>query len=48
MSEKKRYKEYYGIDFEDLSIYDCVVDTDNKDAETVIKIVTEFINKFDL
>ncbi len=48
MSEKKRYKEYYDIDFEDLSIYDCVVDTGDMDAETVVRIVTEFINKFDL
>lgn len=27
-SEKKRYMDYYGIDIEDISIYDLVIDTE--------------------
>jgi len=38
-SEKKRYKEIYNIDLEDLSIYDLVIDTSPWDVEGVFNII---------
>jgi len=40
-SEKLRYKEIYNIDFDDLSIYDLVVDSDNLTPEEIAKIIME-------
>ncbi len=42
-SEKKRYKKIYGIDFDDLSIYDLVVDSDNLTPEEVVNVILEGI-----
>jgi len=39
-SEAKRYEEIHGIDIEDLSIYDLVVDTSNWGEEGVVDVVT--------
>ncbi len=38
-SEKKRYKKYYTIDIDDLSVYDLVINTRLWDAEGVFQIV---------
>ena len=46
-SEKRRYKEYYDIDFEDRSIYDLAVNTARWDAETVCEIVEEAVAAYD-
>ncbi|KYK33383.1 MAG: AAA family ATPase [Theionarchaea archaeon] len=38
-SEKKRYKKYYTIDIDDISVYDLAINTDLWDAEGVFQIV---------
>lgn len=40
-SEKLRYKKIYNIDFDDLSIYDLIVDSDNLTPEEITKIIME-------
>ncbi|MEM1755444.1 MAG: cytidylate kinase family protein, partial [Thermoplasmata archaeon] len=42
-SELKRYKEIYGINFKDISIYDLVINTDNKMPEEVAEEVVKFL-----
>ncbi|MBI5065563.1 cytidylate kinase family protein [Candidatus Woesearchaeota archaeon] len=42
-SEKKRYKEYYGMDYTDEKHYDLVVDTNNKPVEEVLNEVLKKI-----
>lgn len=39
ISEKKRYKKYYNIDIDDISVYDLVINTNLWDAEGVFQIV---------
>ena len=41
--DSRRYREYYGIDLKDLSIYDLAINNENIPAEGVIKIITEYI-----
>lgn len=42
-SEKKRYKEYYGVVHTDMRNYDLVIDTDKNNLEEVVNIViTEY------
>ena len=43
-SEKKRYKEIYNIDLDDLSIYDLIIDTSKWDVEGVFGIVSSAID----
>mgnify|MGYP002153786466 CR=1 FL=1 len=38
-SEKKRYKKYYSIDTDDLSVYDLVINSGLWDAEGVFRIM---------
>ena len=38
-SEKQRYKDVYGINMEDISIYDIILNTSKWDAEGTIKII---------
>ncbi len=38
-SEKKRYREYYGIDISDLSIYDLIIDTETWKQHEVVGII---------
>jgi len=38
-SEKTRYKNYYGIDLDDTSIYDTVIDTENKKPEEIVDLI---------
>lgn len=42
-SEAKRYMMYYGIDIEDRSVYDLVVNTDNLTPDEVIETILEAI-----
>ena len=38
-SEASRYKQYYGIDLKDSSIYDIVVDSADKTAEEIADLI---------
>ena len=40
-SEAKRYMMYYGIDIEDKSVYDLVVNTDELDPDQVLDTILE-------
>ncbi len=40
-SEKKRYWELYGIDFDDKSIYDLVVNSDTMNPEEIVSYIME-------
>ena len=42
-SEAKRYMMYYGIDVNDMSVYDLVVDTDHLDPDGVIQTILKAI-----
>ncbi len=42
-SEKKRYRNYYGCDPYDRSIYDIVIDSSDKKPEDVLKIIMDRI-----
>ncbi len=42
-SERRRFKEYYGIDIDDLSIYDLVIDSTRLSKEACVKIILDFI-----
>jgi cytidylate kinase len=41
MSEIKRYKQLYGIDFPDEKDFDIIIDTTNKSIEQVGDIILE-------
>lgn len=45
-SEIKRYKQIYGIDFTDLSIYDLVIDTENLSPESIANMILESVKKW--
>lgn len=45
--DKGRYLKYYGINLDDLSIYDFILDTENLDEEKVISEVIQYINNVD-
>ncbi|HDN81433.1 MAG: AAA family ATPase [Methanomicrobia archaeon] len=42
-SEKKRYKKFYGIDIDDLSVYDLIINTDKWEPAGVYKIIKKAI-----
>lgn len=44
-SEKKRYQEYYNLDYHDHSHYDIVIDTTNITPEEVVEKVVAKIDK---
>ena len=44
-SEKTRYKNYYGIDLSNTSIYDLVIDSSDKKPEEIIDIILETLSK---
>ncbi|HEC88575.1 MAG TPA: cytidylate kinase [Thermoplasmata archaeon] len=44
-SEKRRYKKFYGIDLEDKSIYDLIIDTTNITPEEIVEKIIEKIKK---
>ena len=46
-SERKRYREYYGIDVTDLSIYDVVLNTSRWNLDAVLDILTTAAEAYD-
>lgn len=46
-SERKRYQQYYGIDFEDRSIYDLGVNTARWTAGAVADLVVSAVESYD-
>lgn len=40
-SERKRYKEYYGVDHHDMKNYDAVIDTTNSTVEQAVNEIAE-------
>jgi len=46
-SEKRRYTEYYNIDFDDLSIYDLVVNTARWGPDGVVGLVVDAIGNYE-
>jgi cytidylate kinase len=40
-SESTRYKKYYDIDIDDISIYDLVVDSTEKTPEEIVNLILE-------
>ncbi|WP_411964135.1 (d)CMP kinase [Haloferax sp. YSMS24] len=46
-SEAKRYKEYYNIDFSDLSIYDISLNTARWGESEVTEIITSAVEAYD-
>ena len=40
-SEAKRYMQYYGIDIEDRSVYDLILNTDNLTPDEVLQTILE-------
>jgi predicted cytidylate kinase len=45
LSEKNRYKDFYGIDVEDMSIYDLVIDSTDITAEEAARAVIDEVGK---
>lgn len=45
-NEKKRYKEYYGIDYTDENNFDLVVDTGENSLEKVAEIILDAYKKW--
>lgn len=46
-SEKHRYREYYGIEFEDRSIYDLAINTGRWNEATVTAVVETAIDRYE-
>lgn len=44
-SEVLRYKKYYKIDLEDISIYDIVIDSGDKTSKEIVDIILEKLNQ---
>ncbi len=44
-SEKRRYKKFYGIDLDDKSIYDVIIDTTNLKPEEIADRILSMIQK---
>ena len=42
-SEKKRYREYYNVDYRDRKLYNCFIDTTNISPQEVVNKVLEFV-----
>ncbi len=42
-SEKKRYREFYNIDIDDMSIYDIILNTGKFDTSSMVRIVSSAI-----
>lgn len=45
LSEKKRYKEYYGVDYHNRKLYDYIIDTTNLSPQEVVDKVVEIVKK---
>lgn len=44
--QKKRFVEYYGIDIDDLSIFDLIINTENIDVSETFEVIKKLIEKF--
>ena len=44
--ERRRFREYYGVDVDDLSVYDLVVNTALFDAEATARILKNVIDEY--
>ncbi len=44
-SERKRYLDYYGLDYTDHSQYDLVVDTSDKTIDEVVAAILEYVQE---
>jgi cytidylate kinase len=44
-SEETRYKKYYNIVLNDMSIYDLVIDSGDKTPEEIVEIILDHLNK---
>ena len=42
-SDRKRYKDLYGVDYSDKSRYDLVIDTTKTNVEEIVEEITEFV-----
>ncbi|MCW4050212.1 MAG: cytidylate kinase family protein [Candidatus Bathyarchaeota archaeon] len=45
-NEIKRFKEYYDVDLEDLSVYDIVLNTGLFDAESTARILKNIVDEY--
>ena len=43
-SERTRYMRYYGIDMDDLSIYDMIIDSETNAPEVIVEMIQEGMN----
>ena len=44
-SEKKRYRQYYGVDYSDKKLYNMVIDTTKMMPDKVVEKIVEFVEK---
>ena len=44
-SENTRYKKYYNFDLKDISIYDIVIDSGDKNPEEIVDIIIQKLDK---
>ncbi len=44
-SEATRYKNYYGIDVSDISIYDVIIDAGDKTPEQIMQIILDHLGE---
>ena len=44
--DRLRYRLFYGIDFEDMSIYDIVLDTGRLPAESVFRVLKTLVEEY--
>ena len=47
-SEKKRYKQYYGVDYTERKLYNFVIDTTNLMPNEVVDKIIEFVKNHNL
>lgn len=45
-NDRLRYRQFYGIDFQNLSVYDIVLNTDKLPAESVFRILKTLIDEY--
>jgi len=45
-SNKRRCKEYYGLDMDDWSIFDLIIDTSKLPATGIVKVIETYIHEY--
>ena len=45
-AERRRYKQYYGINLDDLSVYDIVFNTELLPLEAGVKVLTDVVKEY--